>query len=808
MAQRHRFRSSLPRHVLATALLSALSAPAFANGAAAGAPQTLDAVVVTASGFEQKITDAPASISVITQEELSTRPYMTLLDAVRDLEGVDVGETRDKTGQGSISMRGMGSDYTLMLVNGRRQNNHGDIYPNNFGGNQFNHIPPLDAIERIEVIRGPASTLYGADAMGGVINIITKRSLDRWSGSATLGATFETDDQFGDDRTADLYVTGPLVKDVLNLSARASWYDRNASNPVYSPVTDPSGTQHTRPLGFGAGGKTVDNTNKAGGISLDWNIGEAQRLTLDYDTSRQEYDNSIKINDQGAEEYPVGTVDSLSSIWRSSNFCQGGAGANATACRNSGGTWTRRADPRVGYGPTQTFTRDSWAATHEGKWSFGNSLVSLSHVATNNDGRTMPFTVGERRQLLQMIDGTGAYAGMSLADRRALAESTFLPRPKRTLESSQYTLDAKMDIPFQAAGQHVAVVGAQVIRGELTDGVFGTERGTPGQKQDHNMYSLFAEDTWTVLEPLGITYGLRFDDHEVFGNHLSPRLYGVYTVNEQWTVKGGVSTGFKTPKTTQLYDGVIGFGGQGTSPMFGNPDLEPETSTSTELAVYWQHPQGHNFNATVFHNRFDDKIDAQPCGAGLALACTSTGEYADLGYTSSSKTVNIDEVVIQGVEVAGRWNITEQFGLRANYTLTDSEQKSGAEKGLPLGLSARHMANATFNWQANDRFNMFLTAEMRSKRYRGVSAVTNEKLYYKDYTVLHLGASYEATEWLTVNARINNLLDRDFTTYQATFTDLDGDGQYTDGTNEVLFEDDYNNKDKARSVWVSLNVRF
>ncbi|WP_278361047.1 TonB-dependent receptor plug domain-containing protein, partial [Idiomarina abyssalis] len=48
---------------------------------------------------------------------------------------------------------------------GIRQNNHGDIYPNNFGGNAFNHIPPLETIDRIEVIRGPASTLYGADAL-------------------------------------------------------------------------------------------------------------------------------------------------------------------------------------------------------------------------------------------------------------------------------------------------------------------------------------------------------------------------------------------------------------------------------------------------------------------------------------------------------------------------------------------------------------------------------------------------------------------------------------------------------------------
>lgn len=785
---------------IAIALLLA-SLPVAAETAAQPAATDLDTVVVTASGFEQKLTDAPASISVITREDLTRRPYMTLLDAVRDLEGVDVGETRDKTGQGTISMRGMGSDYTLILVNGRRQNNHGDIYPNSFGGNQFNHIPPLDAIERIEVIRGPASTLYGSDAMGGVINIITKRNLDAWSGSATLSRTFETSSQFGDDSTVDFFVTGPLVRGKLNLSARGSWYERDASNPVFAPVTDPAGNTHSRPLGFGGGGKTVDNTNKAGGFSLEWILGENHSLTLDYDTSKQEYDNAIKINDAGAEEYPVGTVDNINSIWAAGNACLGAAGANEAACIDNGGTWGRRANPRAGYGPTQQFTRENWALTHEGSWSFGNSLVSLAHVATNNDGRTLPFTVDERELLLEMIDATGQYAGMSLDERRALAESTFLPRPKRTLESRQYTLDGKLDLPWQWRGEHVSVLGTQVIRGELEDGVFGMEAGTPSAVQKHNMYSLFAEDTWYVVEPLAVTAGLRYDDHQVFGSQLSPRLYGVWTINGQWTLKGGVSTGFKTPKTTQLYNGITGFGGQGTSPLFGNPDLQPETSTSTELAVYWQHPEGHGFNATVFHNAFDDKLSTESCGAGLALACP-TGEYADLGYVTGSVPVNIDKAVTQGAELAGRWQISDRFAFRANYTYTDSEQKSGPNAGRPLGNSARHMANAMLDWQANDRLNLFLGAEGRSRRYRGIDAATGAETYWKDYQVLHLGGSYRFSNAITLNARINNLLDRDFTTYQYAFAQND-DGSYT-----LSAQDDYNNKDKARNFWVSLNLSF
>lgn len=784
----------------------ALAAHAQEIGAVSGPNDVVgsdeDVVVVTASGFEQKITDAPASISVITAEELKERPYMTLIDAVRDLEGVDVGETSDKTGQRSISLRGMGSDYTLILIDGKRQNNHGDIYPNNFGGNQFNHIPPLDMIERIEVIRGPASTLYGADALGGVINIITKKVSDRWSGSATVGYSLQEDDQFGDDATVDFFLSGPIISDALNLSLRGSWYKRDASNPVYEPVTDPGGVEHDRALGFGGGGKTVDNTNIALGGSLSWVITPDQSLVFDYDTSKQEYDNAIKINDQGVEEYPVGTVDNINSIFTAGNFCLGATGNNATTCANNGGVWSRRANPRAGYSATQEFTRDTWSLTHTGAWNFGNSFISIAHVATNNDGRTMPFTVAERELLLQMIDAIGPYAGLTLEERRAIAEDTFLPRPKRTLESAQYTLDAKLDMPFQIAGEHVAVIGTQVIQGELTDGVFGIEDGTPGQKQEHNMYSVFAEDTWTPVEPLSITGGLRYDDHEVFGDHVSPRLYGVYTLSEDWTIKGGVSTGFKTPKTTQLYDGVTGFGGQGTSPMFGNPDLKPETSTSTELAVYWQSEAGHNFNATVFYNTFEDKIASQPCGAGLVLSCSSTGEYADLGYANSSRTVNIDEVEIQGAELAGRYEIFEGLAIRSNYTYTDSEQKSGANAGQPLTQTAKHMANATLDWQILEQLSAQLSAEARSKRYRGVDSLSGEQLYFKDYTVLHLGAQYQLSDFVTISGRVNNLLNEDFTSYQTTFID-NGDGTYTPS-----FQDDYNNKDKARSFWVSVNARF
>lgn len=861
------FRLGLPLTASSVLVLGSLLTSSLAVAQSASTtessegPAVLQKVVISAAGYEQKITDAPASISVISSDELKERPYSSLLDAVRDLEGVDIGETRDKTGQGTISMRGMGADYTLILINGRRVNNHGDIYPNSFGGNQFNHIPPLDSVERIEVIRGPAATLYGADALGGVINIITRKDLDKWTGSATVGYTAQENSAFGDGSTIDLYASGPLIPGKLSASLRGSFYDQEGSNPSYSTVTDPTGEVINRNLGFGGGGKTVDNEDTAAGFSLIWTPTKNQSLTLDYDLSNQEYDNSTKINDAGVEEYPVGTVDDFGSMLRVTNG---------------------RLEPRAGYSAEQEFTRETWSLAHEGKWDIGNSFISLAYVETDNNGRTLPYTVDERHGLQNLWNTACATAGGTITtpggtvvgDRCTVPNSKFnnnwsqtrkldfmssnlsadeyadllsyLPRPKRTLESNQFTLDARLDKPFEYAGQqHLAVVGGQVIRGELKDGVFGMESGAPGAVQEHNTWSIFVEDTWYVTQPLAITAGTRYDNHNVFGGQNSPRLYAVYTMNDQFTLKGGVTTGYKAPKTTQLFDGIVGFGGQGVSPQYGNPNLKPETSVSTELALYWQHPTaGHNFNVTLFQNDFKDKIaTGQPCGGIGQQSCSVAGDFAELGYADgSTRTGNVDKVELHGVEVAGRWQILQNLALKANYTYTDSKMdqpvtlcteislpcnnsapKETLVREVPFNNIAKHMTNATLDWQATNKLKVFLNLELRSKRYREMHQWSDlwvdnvgydgeffgKEQYFKSYDLLNLGASYSVTNNLTVHARVNNLADRSFTSYHTDFYDRNNNGTYeSTDTTEALFMDDYNNKESRRNFWVSASYRF
>jgi outer membrane receptor for ferrienterochelin and colicins len=694
-----------------------------------------EVTVTSASGHEQKITDAPASISVISQEDLSKKPYTNLLDAVKDIEGIDIGETRDKSGQGGVSIRGMGADYTLILIDGKKQNNHGDIYPNNFGGFQYANIPPLSMIERIEVIRGPMSTLYGADAMGGVVNIITKKISNEWVGSFTQSQTFQSDSQFGNDKTSDFAIMGPLIDNVLGLSLRGSYYDKEASNPQSS-----SGTT------FGGAGKTMDNQNWSAGAGLTLTPNENHTIKLDYDVSKQKYDNS---------EGDVGTVDGYETIYN---------------------------NQRVGYAKIQRMEREQWALSHEAFWDFGKSTVGVHYIETANLGRSLPLNATERQFIKDNKGTTWADFDDAMADPNFLA---LMPRPSRILESKTTTYNAKYELPFE---KHYVTLGAEYIDGELEDGVFGMTSSATTQSgvvQSYEQWALFAEDNWSLVDDFTITTGIRYDDHNSFGSHTSPRIYGVYNLSSNWTLKGGVGTGYKTPKTTDLFDGITGFGGQGTSPWVGNPDLQPEKSVNSEIALYYTHEAGHNFNLTFFKNDFKDKIESVTVTQNQLPP-----EWAGI-KTSFSQKQNVGDATIQGVELAGKYQILDSLALKANHTYVDSKRDDTNE---PLGTSAKHLYNATLDWKATQKFSTFIKVSGEKDRWRN-----NDDLdYYKDYYVFDLGSSYKLADNITFHARVNNLLDKDFT---STTT-------YTDDTNTLQEAYDYNLAQKRREFWLSMQVTF
>lgn len=217
------FRRAKPL-ALALAVMAAASAHAEQT--------TLETVVVTAAGHEQDVKDAPASISVVTREELDKKPYANLREVLSGLEGVSVvGYGASET---DIMIRGMPAEYTLFLVDGKRQGTR-ETMNRGTSGVQSNLLPPLAAIERIEVVRGPMSSLYGSDAIGGVINIITRKVPAQWGGSLSLGGVWQSRDYLGDSRTAEFWLGGPLKSDVLGISVQGKSLRRDEDDYFVQP---------------------------------------------------------------------------------------------------------------------------------------------------------------------------------------------------------------------------------------------------------------------------------------------------------------------------------------------------------------------------------------------------------------------------------------------------------------------------------------------------------------------------------------------------------------------------------------------
>jgi len=156
----------------------------FLSGAASlhAADDTIDlkTLPVTTTRTLSPAEDIPSSITIITEKEIKEKQYTQVLNLLREEVGMEVVQSGPLGTTSSVFMRGAGSSSTLVLVDGVQVNS------NTLGSFNFADIT-IDNIERIEILRGPQSTLWGSDAVGGVINIITKRG----KGKPTHSLSFE-----------------------------------------------------------------------------------------------------------------------------------------------------------------------------------------------------------------------------------------------------------------------------------------------------------------------------------------------------------------------------------------------------------------------------------------------------------------------------------------------------------------------------------------------------------------------------------------------------------------------------------------
>lgn len=609
-----------------------------------------DELVVTATGFAQQKKEAPATISTIDRKTLDIQPDRNIGEAIKNLPGVAVSSGGSDISSGSIMMRGMDNSYTSFMVNGVKQNTGESRQYGQDIGAEADFLPPLEAIERIEVIRGPMSSLYGSDAIGGVVNVITKKpyGIADWTGAIAANTWLQEHKDLGNTSQMNLFAMGPLIPEKLGLSIAADGLDRRDDE---------------RQNYFG----------KHNRKSLDTTLGFAA-------SENNLFDLNVVIAEQQK---------------------------NRTEKRGTPYMWR--------------FDRDAATLTHTG-W-YADDTISTTNYINYEKGRS---------------------------------KYKFDSNTPQYVQTENYVANSQTTFSFDS---HKLTLGANFTREELDDRFDVANKTLPGgdapvTEVTRNGWALFAEDAWTINDFI-LTTSARGDYDSYFGAHLTPKLYGNWAMTDQWTLKGGVSAGYKKPNLRATSsDFITPYGSTPPYPFLtvGNEDLKPETSINAETGLYWS-GKTLSLDGTVFFTRFKDKIDEQTiCETTDTLQCSVNGYNAE----TVSKYFNVSKADLYGIELNGDWQITDELRANANYTYNHSEQKTGVNKGLALNDYPRHMANLSLNWAATEALDLWSTANYRSSNRDSSSGSK-----YESYTVVDIGARYKLNKHTQLLAGVYNLFDAD-----------------------------------------------
>jgi outer membrane receptor for ferrienterochelin and colicins len=527
-------------------------------------------IVITATRYALLSTDAPAALSVVTRRDIEARGADNVLDAIRGETGLSL-QGRAVGGRKVIGIRGLDSRHALFLVDGKRIGaSDGVVGASDF---QYDWIA-VDDIERIEVVRGPMSVLYGSEALGGVVNIITRQPGDAWHFGAMAEGIAVDGARGGNGWRSGVRADGPLGGGVyLRAGVAASTVDAIASS--VDPRID----------------ELEARDKRDGWVGLSWRGRKGHRLEVEHRAGTE--DREANARERGGQRRLHVTSNDIERETTSLNW------------------------------------EAEWAAQFETQLRAYRSTIDIENRRTNGVAVNVPQKVEE-----QVLEGQA---------RR----------------------------PFSDA--HALVAGFEVRNESLDDPAL------PGGRSMLPHRSLFVQDEWRIAKPLTLTVGARHDKHDRYGSEWSPRAYAVWRVADAWTVKGGVSHGFKVPNLKQV---VPGARPEGPNTFIGNPDLKPEVSDALEIGVgYAAGPT--QAQLMLFDQRVDDLIEVR-----LVTPSPTPGIGT---YTYE----NLAKARLRGVEASWLLPLGQGFTTGLSYTYLDAKNGNGQR----LERRPRHGATARLDWQ-------------------------------------------------------------------------------------------------------------
>ncbi len=635
MTTRSRFHALLAT----TAIGCTIAVPALAqtppapapnpSGATDPVPTQLDAVTTAATRNRRTLDDVPATVSVITTEEMDRENMQDIRDLVRNEPGVTVANNPNRAGFQNFVIRGIGGNRVLVIVDGTRQP---DFPESNQGaGNYARAQPDLEDIKRVEIIRGPASALYGSDAIGGVVAYTTKDPGDYLApgkdvyGSvkgAYSGANQMFSETFtGAVRSGNVEFLGLYTRrDGQQFTPAQSSLGPNPTNWAENSFLAKLVIRPTDVDTFRLTGAYQENNQSTQILS---SVGNFPALFARiYDSWGQDYTKQYRLTGQWLHEAPIGFVDrlSLTGYFTSINRQEDTYDLRGAA----GGIIPSNAR-------TSNFQNNQNISGAELQLNTDAKLFDVRNFFTY--GLSFNYTSTTRpRDRTQITLATGARTksvGGELYPNKNFPDTD-------TLQAGAYVQD-----------EITALDGRLVF--------------TPAVRVDY--YSLapnpdryFWNSTGTTLNavPSANTY-----------LSVSPKLGALYHFTDTYASYFQYATGFRAPP----YDSS-NFGFTNAASFYQilpNANLKPETANSFEVGFRGKYATGSSWQLTGFYNLYNNFIETAVVGMS--------------GATTVYQYVNLTNVRIWGVEARGEYRFAPDWAL-AGWTAF--AQGTDTNTGLPV----------------------------------------------------------------------------------------------------------------------------
>ena len=720
-------------HVVETWLLFCALAllPVMARAAEVAESDSLDQIVVNATRSDTQLQDMPLHTTIITHEEIENSPATSVDQLLRQVPGLLIPGspfyTTDPTGN-NITFRGL-SKKVLVLVDGV------PLMDPFYTTIQWFRVP-LSNIERVEIVRGGGAGLWGNLAVGGVVNIVTKRPTENNGDVALTGGSLGT---YSASVNKNQVVTDTLS---LNLSAdtfqtdgynnapqalRASfWPGRGDSSATFQnvrlgayfqPTTDLSGflragyhVQKEDIGGYAFGANNQKSPDFQGGLTEIFNA--ASRLVANVYGQNV---NFTKFN--GAGCYVASVYACGASV----------SGAGASAAQQMGQVLQYAssfdANPYRERGGSLIYSHSYQGLFTDAEYGFDYRRIS------GEDSQQVYRTPTNALPGVLRIQRTNFGAG----NQTFLA--VFAQTKLNPIDRLEITLSARED------------------RYESRD-------GTAIQTNYSN-----------VIAPIpGIPLGGPVPSSNT--TKFDPSLSARYAATQNLSFRGSIYEAFRAPGLNNLYRS---FGS--SSITIANPLLGPETLLGKELGLDW-HDNSFTLSATLFQEYVKNMVATYQINAGAvipaAVQAICGADYTGVPNTFCPGTVSFNtngqDERSNGVELDAKWMMAHSLTLATYATATQAyytRTTTGDPIDRQLPLVPRYVAGGNLTWNTLDRWTQFL--DIRYTSAMTLSSLTSAPLIRQGgYAVADFSSTYRFGHGLTVSAAAQNLFDKTYTDSSAS----------------------------------------